>query len=97
MLRDDEKALIIRLLEAMFPGVKIYLFGSRARGDNSPVSDYDLALDAGKPLDFLMLAKARSVLEEGLNIPWKIDVVDLHSVPKYLHDIILKEGVVWKN
>ena len=97
MLRDDEKALIIRLLEALQPGVKVYLFGSRARGDNSSTSDYDLALDAGRQLDIVEIAKARSVLEVGLNIPWKIDVVDLNSVPDYLRNIILKEGVLWKN
>ncbi len=97
MLRDDEKVLIIRLLEALHPGVKIYLFGSRARGDNSPRSDYDLALDIGEPIDFLEIAKARNVLEAGLHIPWKIDVVDLNSVPDYLRQTILKEGVIWKN
>lgn len=97
MLREDEKALAIRLLEALHPGVVIYLFGSRARGDNSPTSDYDLALDAGKPLDFLETAKARNVLEAGLHIPWTIDVVDLHSVPDYLRTTILKEGIIWKN
>ncbi len=47
MLRDDEKVLAIRLLEALHPGVKIYLFGSRACVNNNPRSDYDLALDAG--------------------------------------------------
>lgn len=97
MLRDDEKALIIRLLKALHPGVTIYLFGSRARGDNSRTSDYDFALDAGRKLDLIEVAIARNVLEAGLHIPWKMDVVDLHSVPEYLHDKILKEGIIWKN
>jgi predicted nucleotidyltransferase len=45
-----EKEIIIRLLDALFPGVKIYLFGSRARGTHRPTSDIDLALDAGREL-----------------------------------------------
>jgi predicted nucleotidyltransferase len=96
MLRDDEKALLIRLLEALHPGVKSYLFGSRARGDNTERSDYDFALDTGVPLDFIEVARARNVLEAGLRVPWKIDVVDLNSVPDYLRNTILREGVLWK-
>jgi predicted nucleotidyltransferase len=44
----QEKETIIRLLEALFPKVKIYLLGSRARGTYSVTSDIDLALDTGK-------------------------------------------------
>ncbi|HEV2917355.1 MAG TPA: nucleotidyltransferase domain-containing protein [Candidatus Babeliales bacterium] len=94
MIKEQER--IIRLLDALFPGVKIYLFGSRARGTNRPTSDIDLALDAGRPLSFLEVAQARNVLDV-LYIPQKIDVVDLHSVPDYLRTTILKEGKVWKS
>lgn len=31
---------------------KVILFGSRARGDNSPRSDIDLAVSGGNALDF---------------------------------------------
>lgn len=91
-----EKETIIRLLTALFPETKIYLFGSRARGDYKPSSDIDIALDVGHKLPFLDLAKARNVLES-LYIPQKIDIVDMHSIPESMKDIILKEGIAWKD
>src|SRR5690349_897803 len=44
--RDDDAVLapvLDRLIEAFHPQ-RIYLFGSRARGDSGPESDYDLML-----------------------------------------------------
>ncbi len=93
MIKEQE--IIIRLLDALFPGVKIYLFGSRARGTAKPFSDTDLAIDTGKKLNFLEISKARNVLE-GLNLPLMIDVVDMNTIPDDLHTTILQEGIVWK-
>lgn len=89
-----EKETIIRLLDALFPGVRIYLFGSRARGTNRPTSDIDLALDAGRKLSFVEVKQALNVLET-LYIAQKIDLVDLSSVPADLKEIILREKVDW--
>ena len=91
-----QKELIIKMLEALFPHVIIYLFGSRARGTNRSNSDIDLALDTGKALSFLQIAQAKNVLE-ALNIPEMIDLVDLQSVNQELKEIIKKEGILWKN
>lgn len=91
-----EKDLIIRVLEALFPSVKIYLFGSRAKGTNRPASDIDLAIDIGRQLTFLELARAKEVLQ-GLYIPEKIDVVDMHAIAQEFKETILKEGIVWKS
>jgi len=91
-----EKETIVRLLNALFPNVKVYLFGSRARGTNRPNSDIDLAIDMGHKLDFIEVSRARSILEM-LSVPQKIDLVDVQSVPVELREIILKEGIEWTN
>ena len=72
------------------------MFGSRARGTNRPTSDIDIALDAGRKLSFLEVARARNVLDT-LYLPEKIDIVDINSVPQELKDTIVREGVVWKD
>ncbi|MBA3954318.1 nucleotidyltransferase domain-containing protein [Candidatus Dependentiae bacterium] len=90
-----EKEIIIKLLSALFPKAKIYLFGSRARGTYKLTSDIDIALDIGEPISGLDLVKARNIID-ALNIPQKVDLVDFNSVPQALKDNILKEGVVWK-
>jgi predicted nucleotidyltransferase len=96
MIKEQDKELMIRLLKALYPDVKIYLFGSRARGTHTERSDIDLALDAGRQLSFLEIARARNVLDT-LYIPQKIDIVDIYSVPENLRNIIAKEGILWSN
>ena len=92
----DQQETIIKLLTVLFPESKIYLFGSRARGTERPESDIDIAIDNGARIPFLELAKARNIIE-ALYIPQKIDIVDVTAVPQEMRDIILREGIVWKN
>lgn len=91
-----EKSMIIKFLEVLFPNVKIYLFGSRARGNHTESSDIDLALDVGHTISSLEIERAKNTLS-ALNIPQKIDIVDLHTIPNDLRTTILKEGILWKN
>lgn len=93
-LDEEIKKKIIRLLCALFPNVKIYLYGSRARKTNRDRSDIDLAIDTGSKLEKIRLSEAKSILE-GSFIPYKIDLVDLHGVSEEFRHVILKEGVVW--
>lgn len=95
-LDEKYKNKIISILSALFPRTKIYLFGSRARKTNREFSDIDIALDAGRPLDNIDVGEARDMLAES-NVPYKIDVLDLQSVPEEMKKIILKEGVLWKS
>ena len=72
----------------------IYLYGSRARGDAEPRSDYDLALDM--PLATNQeRAVMRQTLTEGMPTLCKVDVVILNELTD-LHFIerIRAEGVV---
>jgi len=91
-----QEETMIQLLTVLFPLATIYLFGSRARGDHTDRSDIDIAIDLGREMEIREIAKARGVLE-GLNLPWKIDVVDMHSISAAMKGFILKEGIVWKN
>jgi len=72
--------------------VKVYLFGSRARGDNTPFSDVDIGFLASRDIsDKLTILK--EILEES-NFPYKVDLVDLSSNRELLK-IVLKEGKRW--
>ena len=89
------------LIVALHPHVKIYLFGSQATGSQATGaqvhgSDIDIALDAGKPMNRAEVGEVREVLN-ATDIPYKIDVVDFHSVPEAMQKMILKEGIVWKS
>jgi len=91
-----QEETMIQLLTVLFPSATIYLFGSRARGDHTDRSDIDIAIDLGRAMEIREIAKARGVLE-GLNLPWKIDVVDMNSISAAMKGFILKEGIIWKN
>lgn len=90
------KELILRAMEYHFPNARVYLFGSRARGDNQPGADIDIAVDAHDKISLQEMSRARITLN---NLPFalKVDLVDMYRIPQELKDLILKEGVVWKN
>ena len=75
--------------------VKVWLFGSRARGDASPGSDIDIALlpeEEGLPADWL--AGLRELLEES-HVPWHVDVVNLREADQGLRQAVEQEGILW--
>lgn len=90
--RNDIRAILREVLGER--GVKVYLFGSWARGNASVVSDIDLAIEADVPLPPGTLARLRERLEES-HVPYRVEVVDLQEVEPAFRDRILKEGVLW--
>jgi predicted nucleotidyltransferase len=94
-LDEKTKQKIIAVISALIPEARIYLFGSRARGSNAQYADIDIALDAGKPLPLRDIDEVKSMFGES-NIPYKIDVVDIHQVNDRMRQQIMKERVIWK-
>jgi predicted nucleotidyltransferase len=99
-MRKDEtfvKSLnmIIELFkETLNSGVKAYLFGSSVREDYKRFSDIDIALENAD-------SKAITLLKyklEDLNIPYKVEIIDLSKVSEKFKKEIFKNGVlIWKN
>jgi len=74
--------------------VKMYLFGSWARGDNTNSSDIDIAVWSEEALPPGTLANLRLDLEEA-PIPYRVDVVDLTQADPEFCDKVKKEGIEW--
>lgn len=85
---------VLKAIAYHFPQAKVILFGSRARGTHRPGSDVDIAIDLGAPIKLRDMARMRVTLEN-LPLPINIDIVDMHNIPQELHDIVMKEGIVW--
>ena len=79
----------IRILAEKYQIEKIYLFGSRARGDYHRTSDIDLAVSGGEFDRFAL------DIDEDTSTLLKFDIVDLNRIvhPELL-DAIQKEGRV---
>ena len=71
---------------------KIYIFGSRARGDHTKFSDIDLGFLSEEDISY-ELSLLREIIEDSY-LPYKVDIVDL-SKDKELLEIVLKEGKRW--
>ena len=89
-LRPEE---IVAQAIALFPEVeRIILYGSRARGDNRPRSDIDLAVEA----DSMTIDRWFDLIDAAEEAPTllKIDLVRLDQVPEELRKSIEDEGKV---
>jgi predicted nucleotidyltransferase len=79
------------------PMITAYLFGSTARGDQGPLSDYDIAVQAASGLTSRQRFQLKLDLIERLSRSLKtdrIDVVILEDAPPLLAHRILKEGKI---
>jgi hypothetical protein len=76
--------------------IRIMLFGSRAREDFDSRSDIDIGILPGKNYDHKKLIFLREKLEN-LNIPYKVDIVDISRVSEIFRKKALKEGEIWRN
>ena len=74
--------------------VRIYLFGSWARGEARRSSDVDIAIESEDDISFL-LGEFREALENSCII-YNVDVVDMNFTSESLCKKIREEGIVWK-
>lgn len=86
---------IRRTITEIFSGkkVKVFLFGSRARGDHTPRSDLDLGFLSDEDIRF-ELSVLRETLEES-HVPFRVDVVDLSRVDPEFRKHVMEEGILW--
>ncbi len=75
--------------------VRIYLFGSWARGEAKRSSDVDIAIESKENMSFL-IGEFREALENSCII-YNVDVVDMNFAAESLCKKIREEGIVWKD
>ena len=76
--------------------VKIILFGSRAREDNHRCSDVDIGILPYGRMDEKKLIFLRDKIED-LNIPYKVEIVNLLETSQDFRRQATKEAIVWKD
>ena len=74
--------------------VKVYLFGSYAKGTAALYSDMDIAADPEEPLPPAMLSLLKEKLEES-PIPYRVDLVDLSQADPNFRQAVIQQGVLW--
>ena len=74
--------------------LRVFLFGSRATGRATPRSDYDVAVDTGRPVDWSVMARIRSDLEDS-DLPVRVDVVDFSTCSPAFKAVALEGALAW--
>jgi len=95
-MTEQDKQKLIEIITKHLPLAQVYLFGSRARNDNSLRSDIDIAIDNKSKIDNLMLSNIREEIEES-TIPFTVDIVDLNNISEDLKTQILKDKIKWND
>ena len=89
---EETRRITLHVLKGR--GIKIWLFGSRAKGNSRNFSDIDIALDAAGPVPPDLMARLTYLLEES-HIPFKVDIVDMNDASDAVRENIRKEGKLW--
>jgi predicted nucleotidyltransferase len=91
---DQIKSILMRAFQDK--RCALFLFGSRAAGRHTPVSDFDIAVEAAEDVSREM-SLAREMLELS-NIPFSVDLVDLRATSVSFGRQVRAEGILlWKN
>lgn len=69
---------------------RVFLFGSRARGDNSEFSDVDLLVEGDVPSS--LLAKVSEDIEESL-FPYRVDLVPVGTLAAAYLPTVMKDRI----
>jgi len=103
-LRQDDKMkngclLILKDLTLSLLGdepLTVILFGSRAREEHHPFSDVDIGLIPHGEFEEGKISLLREQVED-LNIPYKVEIVNLSEVSEEFKKEAVKSIIVWKD
>lgn len=92
MISPKQKEILLEHLKTIKP-LKVGIFGSYARGENTPDSDLDvlIELDYSNQISLLDLVRVEQDLTEALGIP--VDLVTDKSLSSFLRPYVEKEVV----
>ncbi|HET7560027.1 MAG TPA: nucleotidyltransferase domain-containing protein [Limnochordia bacterium] len=87
-----------RIVKTGFDGyrVRLYLFGSRARGDAGRASDIDIGVMPLESVPPAVWSRVREALEDS-NILYHVDVVDLANVSPEFRRNVESEAIDWSD
>lgn len=74
----------------------VILFGSRAREEHHPFSDVDIGLIPHGEFQEGKISLLREQVED-LNIPYKVEIVNLSEVSEEFKKEAVKSIIVWKD
>lgn len=96
-ISETHKEIVQAILrEHLTTSCHVWVFGSRATWLAKEYSDLDLAIARkdGTPLSLTVMSAIETAFEDSL-LPWKVDVIDLHSVSAEFRTAIERDKVLF--
>ena len=76
-----------RILAFHAPGVRTWVFGSRATGTARRFSDLDIALESDEPIAYRTISKLEHAFSES-DLPIRVDVVDWNALEPEFREVV---------
>lgn len=97
----NENKYILQLKELVLTNltdepVQVFLYGSRARGDEHYTSDVDIGYVPKGKFDENKIIALKEKIEQS-SIPYKVDVVNLTQTSDAFRQEVLKDAEIWKD
>ncbi|MDR1578637.1 MAG: nucleotidyltransferase domain-containing protein [Deltaproteobacteria bacterium] len=84
---DAEKEIILKILATYAPKGEVWAFGSRQRGTHRKHSDLDLAVVGDGCQTLSVIGSIKEAFEDSI-LPYRVDVLDYHTVSPSFQKII---------
>ena len=93
---EQERELVLQILDRIVPHLEVLVFGSRAGGQPNKFSDLDLAILSEKPLALSVMAELTEAFSES-DLLYKVDIVDWSTTNDSFRKIIQDHCLPLKN
>ncbi len=88
----DELSRIVGPIAAEYGMIRVYLFGSRARGDNRPDSDYDFCIVPPEGIGLFRMGGFYGRLEEALGT--EVSIVSERAMRGDFREEVLRDRIL---
>ena len=93
VIDETDLAIVKAILVRHLPDAVVWVFGSRATGKAKKYSDLDLCIKAREQLSLNVMSALAEDFSES-DLPWKVDLVDWHSISEAFRTIIDRDKVL---
>lgn len=86
---DEQLKIVLDILQQYVPDAEVRVFGSRYNLTARKYSDLDLVILGQDILDLNLLAYLKEAFEES-DLPFRVDILDWHSISQEFRQVIEK-------